>query len=64
MHEVTSLYEKVKRVADNKGEPIYAIEKKAGIANGTISGWKSGRPYADTLKKVADALEVSIEELL
>jgi transcriptional regulator with XRE-family HTH domain len=59
-----NLYEKVKEIVQEKGTTISAIEVKAGVANGTISGWRVGKPYAETLKKVADALEVSIEELL
>ena len=59
-----TLYDKVKEIADAHGLSIAALEVKAGIANGTISGWKTGKPYAETLKKVADVLEVPIEELL
>lgn len=59
-----TLYDKVKKLAVEAGLSIAALEVKAEVANGTISGWKTGRPYAETLKKVADALEVSIEELI
>lgn len=59
-----TLYDKVKELAVKAGLSIAALEAKADVANGTIAGWKNGRPYAETLKKVADALEVSIEELL
>lgn len=59
-----NLYEVVKEKAESNGMTIASVEAKAGVANGTISGWKSGRPYAETLKKVADVLEVSIEELI
>lgn len=59
-----TLYDKIKQLAKSSGISIAALEVRAGVANGTISGWRTGRPYAETLKKVADALEVSIEELL
>ncbi len=59
-----TLYDKVKALADENGASIAAIEIKAGVANGTIAGWKAGRPYADTLKKVADALGVKMDDLL
>lgn len=59
-----TLYDIVKEKAEKAGLSISALEVKAKVANGTISGWKDGRPYAETLKKVADALEISIEELV
>lgn len=59
-----TLYDKVKIKADEKGKSISAIETEAGIANATIAGWKSSRPYADTLQKVAKVLETPIEYFL
>lgn len=59
-----SIYDKVKALAEKQGKKIANVEAEAGIANGTISGWKTGKPYAETLKKVADVLQISIEELL
>lgn len=59
-----TIYDKVKELATKKNLSIAAVEAKADVANGTISGWRNGRPYADTLRKVARVLEVPIEELL
>lgn len=59
-----NLYEKVKERANALGKTIAAVEVDAGIANGTISGWKNGRPYAETLKKVSDVLNTTVDELL
>lgn len=59
-----TIYDKVKELATKKELSIAAVESKAEVANGTISGWRSGRPYADTLQKVAKVLEVPIEKLL
>lgn len=59
-----TLYETVKEKAESIGKNISVVEKEAGIANGTIAGWQTGRPYAETLKKVADALGVKMEELM
>lgn len=58
-----NLYNKVKKLADERKKPISRIEKDAGIANGTISGWKTSKPMLETVVKVARALDVSIEEL-
>ena len=57
-------YEKVKNRAITLNKSISAIEIEAGIANGTISGWRESRPYAETLDRVAKVLKVTIEELL
>jgi len=59
-----TIYDRVKEIALRRGLTISAIESQAKIANGTISGWKTSKPFADTLKRVADVLEVSMEELL
>ncbi len=53
----------VQRCKDRKTS-IAAVEKAAGIGNGTISGWENGYPRIDTLAKVAAALETTIEELM
>ena len=62
--EKVTVYDTVKRKADDAGISISALEVKAGMANGTIAGWRTGRPYAETLKKVAEALKVTIDELM
>ena len=59
-----TIYDKVKAEADLKKISIAALEVKAGVANGTISKWKTGKPLAETLMKVANALEVKINDLM
>lgn len=59
-----TLYDKVKAKADEMGKTIMAVETEAEVANGTISGWKTGKPYAETLAKVARVLETTVDELL
>ena len=60
----TSIYDRVKARADEKKLTISALEVKAGVANGTVGGWRTGKPLAETLQKVANALECDINELL
>ena len=56
-----TIYEKVKELAEKQNKSIAGVEKEAAIANGTISGWRSGKPLAETLNKVARVLGVSID---
>lgn len=58
------IYERIKALCDERGIPIYQLEEKAGVANGTIGAWRSADPKASTLKKVADALGVTVDELI
>lgn len=61
--EETNIYEAVKKRADDIGLSIAELEKVAGIANGTIGGWRNGQPLATTLRKVADVLGCTVNEL-
>ena len=61
-----NLYEKVKNLAVLKGLSIAALEKAAGLANGTIGKWRDSSVGVrlESVKAVAVVLGVSIEELL
>ena len=58
------MYNKIRAIAKEKGISIPKLEKKAGLGNGAISKWNKSKPLVENLKKVADVLGVSIEELL
>lgn len=55
------LYEKIKKLCEEKGIAIYQLEKECGFGNATITKWRESMPKADNLKKVADYFNVSIE---
>lgn len=57
-------YEKIKKLADERGLTIKSIEKEAGLGNGTIAKWQVCAPTVSNLKKVAEALKVNIEVLI
>lgn len=61
-----NLYEKVKELAAKKTMSIAEVEKAAGLANGTIGKWRnsSNGVRLESVKAVAKALSVRIEELL
>lgn len=58
------VYDKVKKLADERDIPISALERKAGLKNGTIGKWRECSPLLKNLQAVADALGVNINKLL
>lgn len=54
----------MKELAEKKHISLKQLEVKAGIGNGTIGKWREANPSVDTLKKVADALGVTVSTLV
>lgn len=59
------MYEIYKRIRDSKGYKDADISKNCGIAQSSLSEWKSGKttPKIDKLKSIANFLGVSLNEL-
>jgi len=58
------IYERIKAEADQMGLTIAELEKRAGLGNGVIGGWRTASPNARKLEAVADTLGVSVDYLL
>lgn len=58
------ILENIRRLCAEKGLSISALEKQSGLKPATICKWAASFPRVDTLKKVADALGVTIDDLL
>lgn len=60
------MYSKVKKLADEKGISIAALEKQAGLANGTIGKWRDSDKgvRVSSLAAIAKILDVPMEKLL
>lgn len=60
------MYEKFKKLIDEKGLTSYRVSKDTGISQVTFCYWKSGRstPKLDKLQKIASYLGVKLEELI
>ena len=58
------IFDNVKRICDEKGISIWRLEKDLGFSNRSISEWNESEPGIHKVRKVADYLDVSIEELL
>lgn len=64
MEVIFLIYERIKELADLKGVSIYRVEKDSGLSNGAIGKWgKTAKqvPSSESLKKVANYFEVSME---
>ena len=57
-------YDAIKRICDDKGISIRALEIKAGIGNGIVGKWKKSDPSMSNLKKVAEALNVPVSVII
>lgn len=58
------LYDNVKEIANQNGLSIRQIEKELKFSNGSISKWNVSAPSVNKIQKVAQYLEIPIEELL
>ena len=60
-----NLKERLAQLAAERGiNSIAALERLAGLGNGTIKRWDESSPSVDKLKAVADVLGVSISFIL
>lgn len=53
----------VKR-CDSLGISVYQLEKDCDLGNGTIGKWRGVSPTVNKLKRVADYLGCTVDELL
>lgn len=63
MSEV-KIYDNIQERAKKIGISINAIEKKANLGIGSLCKWNDVSPTVRNLKKVADILNCSVDELL
>lgn len=58
------IYDNVKALCEERNLTIQKLEEQAKLANGTIGKWKDSKPMAESIKKVAEVLGVSMEEVM
>ena len=60
------MYNKIEKAMREKGVSSYQVSKDTGIAQSSLSDWKTGRsnPKLDELKILADYFDVPIEYFL
>lgn len=59
-----SLYENVKSVAKSRGYSINQLEKELGFARSYISKFQKITPSMDKVQRIADFLDVTVDELM
>lgn len=59
------IYENTVRFIELQRLTINKVESAAGVANGTIAGWRNGaKPYLETVVKIANVLGCTVDELI
>lgn len=58
------IYENIKDLCEKKNISISALEKEAGLGNGTIRKWYVSSPSVSKLSKVAEVLGVNVSQLM
>lgn len=59
-----TLVDRISQIAKDKGLTFKALEREAGLGNGTIKRWEVQSPRLDGLIKVAEYLQVSLDTLV
>ena len=54
----------IQKKAEEMGLSIAALERKADLYNGAINNMREGNPTIESLKKVADILGCTLDDLL
>ena len=55
---------KIMSKCKERGITLAELERKAGLTNRTIYRWDENKPSIDKVLSVANALEVTVDELL
>jgi transcriptional regulator with XRE-family HTH domain len=58
-----SLLERVQKLLDEKGLSIKQAERESGLSNATIRKWDTQNPSLDSIVKLANYLQVSVDYL-
>lgn len=58
------MYKSIKSLCEERGITIKELERSAGLGNGTIGKWQTSQPNLESLKKICEALGISLMDLL
>lgn len=59
-------FARIRQLCEERGISITTLEQECGLKNGTVCKWKDDtkNPRVDSAKKVADYLNIAVDELL
>lgn len=58
------VYVRIKKLCENNNTNIAALERDLELSNGVISKWKKATPNVETLRKVANYFNTSLDYLI
>lgn len=58
------LYERISHLSKKQGLSVFDLAEKLGLSRNSVYSWKKSSPKAETLEKVADYFNVSVDYLL
>lgn len=58
------IFQRIKEQAKSKGMNLAEVNEASGMKTNVIYSWKTKKPSAESLSKVADVLDVSVDYLL
>ena len=57
------IYQKIIEYCEKKNLNVSSFEKKCGLTNGTVNGWKNGsKPSLDSLQKIESATKIKVQK--
>ena len=59
-----NITENVRKIAAEKRIPLAKVEEIAGISKNSIHKWSKNLPSVDKVARVADVLNVTVDELI
>ena len=59
-----ALLENIKQACKDKNIAVCELEKQAGLGENSIFTWNKVNPSADKVKRVADVLETTMDDLM
>ena len=58
------IYQKIVDLCKEKNISIRALEIACELSNGTVKHWKDSNPRVDSLKKVCDFFDITLDEIM
>ena len=58
------LYERISHLSKKQGLSVFDLAEKLGLSRNSVYSWKKSSPKAETLEKVANYFNVSVDYLL